>query len=133
MSVFNGTLTVLKMDGTQLAELTNVTMSMSSDNFETTSKESGGYAEFAYGQRSITYSVEGLADFQASNKDLADLLAAWTGRTVVSLEWTNGVTGDKKVTQSALISSIDVDAPMEDVSTYSVEFQGTGTPTIATI
>lgn len=133
MAVFNGTLTVLKMDGTQLAELTNVTMSMTSDNFETTSKESGGYAEFAYGKRSVTYSVEGLADFQASNKDLADLFSAWTARTVVTLEWTNAVSGDKKVTQSALISSIDVDAPMEDVVTYSVEFQGTGTPTIATI
>lgn len=133
MAVFNGTLTVLKMDGTQLAELTNVTMSMTSDNFETTSKESGGYAEFSYGKRSVTYSVEGLADFQASNKDLADLFSAWTARTVVSLEWTNAVSGDKKVTQSALISSIDVDAPMEDVVTYSVEFQGTGTPTIATI
>ena len=43
------------------------------------------------------------------------------------------VTGDTKVTQQALISSFNVDAPMEQVSTYTIEAVWTGTPTIATI
>jgi hypothetical protein len=43
------------------------------------------------------------------------------------------VTGDKSVSQSAYITSCEVSAPMEDVTTYSIEFAGTGAPTFATI
>ena len=68
MAVYNGTAQILKMNGTQIAELTNVTMSMNQDVFETTSKESGGWKEIMPGLRDITYTAEGLADFQSSIK-----------------------------------------------------------------
>lgn len=133
MAVYNGTAQILKMDGTQLAELTNVTMSMNQDLFETTSKESKGWKEVLPGLRDITYSAEGLADFQATNKDLADIFTAYNLRSSVAIIWTDMVTGDKSVSQTAYISSCEVSAPMEDVTTYSIEFTGTGEPTFATI
>ena len=121
------------MDGKQLAELTNVTMSMNQDLFEITSKESGGWKEVMPGLRDITYSAEGLADFQSSNKDLADIFTAYNSRASVAIIWTDMITGDKSVSQTAYISSCEVSAPMEDVTTYSIEFTGTGAPTFATI
>ena len=134
MAVYNGTLQVLSIGGENLAQLTNVTMSMNQDLFETTSKESGGWKSVLPGLRDITYSAEGLADFtEASKYNLTELFALYDGRTSVSIVWTNTITGDKKVTQTAYISSMEVSAPMEDVTTYSVEFTGTGTPVIATI
>lgn len=133
MAIYNGTLQVLKMDGTQLAELTNVTMSLSQETFDVTSKESAGWTEILPGVRSATFSCEGIADFQATNKDLADVFAAYTGRTAVAIEWTNGVTGDKKVSCSAYITSCEISAGMEDTVTYSIEFQSTGALTVATI
>jgi TP901-1 family phage major tail protein len=133
MAIFNGTLTVLKMDGTQMAELTNVTCSLSQETFDVTSKESAGWTEILPGVRSATFSAEGIADFQATNKDLADVFAAFTGRTVVAIEWTNGVTGDKKLTCNTYITSCEVSSPMEDTVTYSIEFQSTGAVTSATI
>ena len=133
MAVYNGTAQILKMDGTQLAELTNVTMSMNQDVFETTSKESGGWKEVLPGLRDITYSAEGLADFASANKDLTDIFAAYNGRTLVSIVWTNLTAGATSVTQSAYITSCEVSAPMEDVVTYSIEFAGTGTPTFTVI
>lgn len=133
MAVYNGTAQILKMDGTQLAELTNVTMSMNQDLFETTSKESAGWKEVMPGLRDITYSAEGLADFQATNKDLADIFTAYNSRASVQIIWTDMTTGDKSVSQTAYISSCEVSAPMEDVTTYSIEFTGTGAPTFATI
>jgi TP901-1 family phage major tail protein len=134
MAVYNGTLQVLSIGGENLAQLTNVTMSMNQDLFETTSKESGGWKSVMPGLRDITYSAEGLADFtEASKYNLTELFALYDARTSVSIVWTNTITGDKKVTQTAYISSMEVSAPMEDVTTYSVEFTGTGTPVIATI
>jgi TP901-1 family phage major tail protein len=133
MAVYNGTAQILKMDNTQLAELTNVTMSMNQDVFETTSKESGGWKEVLPGLRDITYSAEGLADFVAANKDLTDIFAAYNGRTMVQIIWTNLTAGATSVTQSAYITSCEVSAPMEDVVTYSIEFAGTGTPTFTPI
>ena len=133
MAIYNGTLQVLKMDGTQLAELTNVTASFSQETFDVTSKESAGWAEILPGIRSATFSAEGIADFQATNKDLADVFLAYTNRTAVAIEWTNGVTGDKKVSCSTYITSCEINAPMEDTVTYSIEFQSTGAVTVATI
>ena len=52
---------------------------------------------------------------------------------LVAIIWTDLVTGDKSVSQSAYITSCEVSAPMEDVTTYSIEFAGTGAPTFATI
>lgn len=133
MGIFNGSLTVLKLDGTNLAELTNVTMSLSQETFDVTSKESAGWTEVLPGVRSATFSAEGIADFQATNKDLADIFTAYTNRAAVAIEWTNGVTGDKKATCSAYITSCEISAPMEDTVTYSIEFASTGAVTFATI
>jgi TP901-1 family phage major tail protein len=133
MAVYNGTAQILKMDNTQLAELTNVTMSMNQDVFETTSKESLGWKEIMPGLRDITYSAEGLADFVAANKDLTDIFTAYNNRTMVQIIWTNLTAGNTSVTQSAYITSCEVSAPMEDVATYSIEFAGTGAPTFTVI
>lgn len=134
MAIFNGTLTVLQMDGTTpLAELTNVTMSLSQETFDVTSKESAGWVKILPSLRSATFTAEGIADFQASNKDLADIFTAYSNRTAVAIIWTNGVTGDQKVSCSTYITSCEVNAPMEDTVTYSIEFQSTGALTFATI
>ena len=133
MAVYNGTAQILKMNGTQIAELTNVTMSMNQDVFETTSKESGGWKEIMPGLRDITYSAEGLADFVAANKDLTDIFTAYNNRTMVQIIWTNLTAGNTSVTQSAYITSCEVSAPMEDVATYSIEFAGSGAPTFTVI
>lgn len=133
MAIYNGTLQILKMDTTKLAELTNVTISLTQETFDVTSKDSGGWSEILPGLKSATSTAEGIADFQSSDKDLADVFTAFIGRSQVALEWTNGVTGDKKLTCNAYITSCEVSAPMEDTVTYSIEFASTGAITSATI
>lgn len=134
MAVYNGTLQVISFAGENLCRLTGVQMTVDVDIIETTTKESGGWFEGQSGLRKITYSGDGLVDWvEASKTNTADVLAAIVARSAFTLVFTNGVTGDTKVTQQALISSFNVDAPMEQVSTYTIEAVGTGTPTIATI
>lgn len=133
MAIYNGTAQIITLDGTQIAELTNVTASLTQETFDVTSKESSGWTEILPGVRSATFTAEGIADFQATNKDLADIFTAYTNRASVAIVWTNGVTGDKKLSCTAYITSCEISAPMEDTVTYSIEFASTGAVTSATI
>lgn len=127
MAIYNGTLQLIKLGptgGESLTQLTNCTMSMNADLFETTTKFSNGWKEVMAGLKDVTYSAEGLADFSDSGKyDLTQLFDAYTGRTELDVTFTNGTT---TFTQKAYISSLEVSAPMEDVATYSLELTGTG-------
>lgn len=127
MAIYNGTLQLIKIGptgGEALTQLTNCTMSMNADLFETTTKFSDGWKEVQAGLRDVTYSAEGLADFSDTGKyDLTNLFSAYTGRTELDVYFTNGTV---TFTQKAYISSLEVSAPMEDVATYSLELTGTG-------
>jgi hypothetical protein len=127
MAIYNGTIQLIKLGptgGEALTQLTNCTMSMNADLFETTTKFSDGWKEVQAGLRDVTYSAEGLADFSDAGKyDLSQLFSAYTNRTELDVYFTNGTV---TFTQKAYISSLEVSAPMEDVATYSLELTGTG-------
>jgi TP901-1 family phage major tail protein len=133
MAIYNGTAQLLKLGtaGSEetLIQLTNCTMSVNADLFETTSKESGGWKSVMPGLRDVSYSGEGLADFAAgANYTLTEIFAAYNARTLLSVKFTNGT---NTFTQSGYIASFEVSGPMEDVATYTIEVTGTGVLTLA--
>jgi TP901-1 family phage major tail protein len=134
MAIYNGTAQLLKLGAASteeaLIQLTNCSMSLNADLFDTTSKESNGWKSVMPGLRDVTYSGEGLADFTASatKYTLTEIFAAYNNRTLLSVVFTNTV---NTFTQSGYISSFELSAPMEDVATYSIEITGTGVLTLA--
>ena len=133
MAIYNGTAQLLKLgaSGTEeaLIQLTNCSMSLNADLFDTTSKESGGWKSVMPGLRDVSYSGEGLADFATSdNYTLAEIFAAYNSRTLLSVKFTNGV---NTFSQSGYIASFEISGPMEDVATYTIEVTGTGVLTLA--
>lgn len=133
MAIYNGTAQLLKLGtaGSEetLIQLTNCTMSVNADLFETTSKESGGWKSVMPGLRDVSYSGEGLADFAAgANYTLTEIFAAYNNRTLLSVKFTNGT---NTFSQSGYIASFEVSGPMEDVATYTIEVTGTGVLTLA--
>ena len=134
MAIYNGTAQLLKLgtSGSEetLIELTNCTMSVNADLFETTSKESGGWTSVMPGLRDVSYSGEGLADFTASatKYTLTEIFTAYNARTLLSVKFTNGT---NTFSQSGYIASFEVSGPMEDVATYTIEVTGTGVLTLA--
>jgi TP901-1 family phage major tail protein len=134
MAIYNGTAQLLKLGtaGSEeaLIQLTNCSMSLNADLFDTTSKESGGWKSVMPGLRDVSYSGEGLADFTASatKYTLTEIFNAYNSRTLLSVVFTNTV---NTFTQSGYISSFELSAPMEDVATYTIEITGTGTLTLA--
>lgn len=131
--VFNGDLMIIKVGSVQVAELTNCELSMSTNMFEITSKESGGKKEILAGNSEWSATADFNIDFQSSNWDMADVVAAWNSKTELSLTITNGVTGDKSFAGSAYIDNVTYTGPQGDKASGTVSFAGTGALTISTI
>ena len=134
MAIYNGTAQLIKIGASgseeALAQLTSCTMSLNADLFDTTSKESGGWKSVMPGLRDVTYSAEGLADFTETGKyNLTELFTAYsaTPASQLRVQFTNGT---NTFTQQAYISSLEINAPMEDVATYTIELTGTGSLTL---
>lgn len=129
---FNATLTRVKIGGTAVAKETTSTLSVSSNNFETTSKDSGGWRELAYGLREATITMEGNIDFAATT-GYETIMNAFLNRTVLTVEFGTTVTGDEKYSGSFLVESLEQNDDMEDVATFTATLALSGALTAATV
>ena len=117
MATFNGTSLLIYVDGKAIAHTTSASLTMDANTIDVSSKSSGGDAEFIVGQKSATLDFEGLTDFAATAYALDDLFDLWYNREEIAWEFeTSGNTGFSGV---GYITSLTLDAPMEDVSTFS--------------
>ena len=135
----NGTLVALYKDVsgtlTKVANLTSTDFELSKDTIDATNKDGGSYKEFLVGLSGWTMNAEGIFEEDGgvtgiSAKDLLDDIIAGEAVTVVM---TSNVTGDLKLSGSAVITSFAWNAPVNDVSTFSVSLQGSGALTVATV
>ena len=135
----NGTLIALYKDVagtlTKVANATSSDFELTRDTIDATNKDGGQYKEFLVGLAGWTMNAEGIFEEDASAtgvsaKDLLDDVVAGTAITVVM---TSNVSGDLKVTGSAVITSFSWNAPVNDVATFSVSLQGSGALTIGTV
>ena len=134
----NGTLVALWKDiagvPTKVANLTSTDFELSKDTIDATNKDGGSYKEFLVGLSGWTMNAEGIFEEDGSAtgvsaKDLLDDIIAGAPLTVIM---TSNVTGDIKLSGSAVITSFAWNAPVNDVSTFSVSLQGSGALTVGT-
>ena len=135
----NGTLIAIYKDVsgtlTKVANATSSDFELTRDTIDATNKDGGDYKEFLVGLAGWTMNAEGIFEEDGgvtgiSTKDLLDDIIAGTPITVIM---TSNVSGDLKVSGSAIITSFSWNAPVNDVSTFSVALQGTGSLTVSTI
>ena len=131
MAKLNGTLFVIEMDGVAIARATAHTMNTEQDLPDASNKDSAGYAEHIRGQRSGSFDIEGLVDFAATfgYEGLMDMIL---NRTDAVAKFTTNQTGNLEWTVTVDLSSISLDAPNEDITSWSGTLQWNGTPVQAT-
>lgn len=138
--LMNGTLVSLYKDVsgvlTKFANGTSADFSITKDTIDATNKDGGTYKEFLVGLTSWTMNFEGLyeedgsvATGQSAKEVLADLM---TG-ALITVVMTTNVTGDMKLSGSALLTNFAWNAPVNDVSTFTCSLQGSGTLTVGTV
>jgi predicted secreted protein len=131
----NGTELGVYVGGVLVAYSTNATLNVNHSTRSTTSKSSGGWEDNMEGLRNWDVSCDALyawldpAGSAITNKTLSDLFTGYLAtRTSFDLTFgnTTATAGYTKYTGTAWLTSASLTAPLEDTSTFSVSFQGSG-------
>jgi TP901-1 family phage major tail protein len=135
----NGTLVALYKDvagtPTKIANLTSTDFELSKDTIDATNKDGGSYKEFLVGLSGWTMNAEGIfeEDGSATGVSAKDLLDDIIAGLPITAIMTSNVADDIKLSGLAIITSFAWNAPVNDVSTFSVSLQGTGALTVGTV
>ena len=116
-----------------IAHSTSASISFNNDLRDITSKDSGGYQENAGGLRSFELSTDALQDINA-DLDFKEFYDDVHERNEVVVRFAERATGgtDVKWEGNGFISSLSMDAGVEENVTYSVTITGTGVVTKGT-
>ena len=127
MALVNGDVIFVESDSNTYVGTTGTSIDIAADMIEKTTKDSGAFKEFTRGERSLTISIEGLHNIdettQSGEAAYDDLVAG----TEVTYKWGQfATTGDRYITGSALVESVTLDGPKNEMATYSVTLRSTG-------
>jgi predicted secreted protein len=133
MSVLNGS-DILLYDADSNFPLMcqrNVTITLNDAMIDATCKQSAGYMVNLPGLRDFAFTADALVDFDEDVNDIGitTLFNAFNTRTPINILISNPVIPVGYYTGLTYIDSIEVNAPMEDVVSYTVSFTGTYTIT----
>lgn len=130
--ILNGTLAKVQVAGTTIAHLTSNSLTFDMSTRDASTKDSNGWKSSLEGQKAFSGSAEGFFAEDASYgyEDLFDVFAA---RTAVTITYTTDVSGDIEYSGSCYITSLERTDGLEESSTFSVSFEGTGAVTKATV
>lgn len=130
MAAVNGTLILLKDDGTAFAATTSATLNIEMDLPDSSTKDSAGWAEHILGQKSWSVDLDGIADFETSTGTVDILVDYLINRTQADIEFEpqSGAFTTKGVsyTGTASLSSVSLVAANEDTATLTGSFTGDG-------
>ena len=127
MAILNGTVFLLSVAGTALADQTEGSISISMETRDITTKDSAGYRELLEGVRSGTISVSGLIDDDGAGGAGGTLFSTLDGRASVALVFGfDDASDDYNYTCNGFCTSMEVSGGTEDNVTYSATFEITG-------
>lgn len=130
--IMNGTLLGVYSAGTLIAHATEGSISLSMDTRDATTKDSSASRDLLEATKSGTISVSALyAEDAAYGVD--DLMSSWAARTVLTIKFSTEVTGDHFWSGSAYVTSLEVNAGMEDNVSYSATFELSGAITYGVV
>lgn len=138
--IINGTKFGVYAAGTKIGYATSASISINHNLRDTSTKDSGGWRDQLEGQRDWEVSVEGMLIFvdgsggAIADKTADELYTSYiASRTEFEIKFSTEVSGDIKWTGNAFMTSLSMDTPNEDSSTWSGSFSGTGQLTQATV
>jgi len=119
------------VDDTLIACATSATLDLTTNLVDSTCKDNNGQEQVSPGQKSWSMGLDGNLAFDSSY-GWSDLVAAWESATLLTVKWGTDETGDENYSGSAYIDSLNASAPLNEITTYTVNFRGTGTLTVGT-
>jgi len=129
MSVLNGSDILLYDADTNFPLMCqkSVTVTMNDAMIDATCKQSNGFTVNLPGLREFAFTADALVDFEEGAGDIGitTLTAAYDNKTPINVAIVNSIIPTGYYIGLAYIDSIEINAPMEDVVSYTVSFTGT--------
>jgi len=128
MPKINGTLIAVLSGADKILHSKNATLTVAQNLFDTTTKESAGWAEHGNGLRNWEITWDGLYDEAGSGitqNEIIGYIIARTADTVIKFV-TNSPTNTVGWTGNGTFQTGTIGGPMEDASTSSARIQGNG-------
>jgi predicted secreted protein len=125
----------LRLTGTPtvITNMRSSSLSFVTDMIDVTTKSSGTHKEYLPSFQDLTIDGEGVYTLTASTQGFEDLLTSKLAGSSVTWEYGNSaVSGSPKWSGTGYITDLSVDAPYDDVVTFTVSIQNTGDPTVGT-
>jgi predicted secreted protein len=106
---------------------TSVTITMNDAMIDATCKQDGGFSVSLPGLRDFAFTADALVNFDEGVADtgITTLFAAYDAKTPINIAIVNSVIPTGYYIGLAYVENIEINAPMEDVVTYTVSFTGT--------
>lgn len=112
---------------------TDASLQLSTNMFQITCKDSTATSEFSPGAKSWSMSGTAFLDF-AATYGFEELFSSWNAQTSVAVVMQDNVTGNKKYSGTAYVSSLSLNSSGTDEAvSFQYELQGTGAIAEATI
>lgn len=125
MAKKNGTDWLIYVDGTVVGCATDSTLTVNRETIDTSCKDSEGWADNLSGQKSWELTSENVLDLAASY-GYEEAFDELVGTNDVTVKMDTTFSGEPYLEGSARITSLELNAPNEDVTTMSVTFEGNG-------
>lgn len=129
---FNGKLIGVYIDDVLIGCATSGTLRIEAESIDATCKDSDAWGSSIAGRRSWSMDVDALVKYDATEgleQSIDNILADAT----VTLKWSTEVTGDVYYTGTAITTSVEINAPNNEVASWSVSFAGQGAITKGTV
>ena len=121
----NGHDLLVYVGGTAISHSTTCSVSLSTGEVNTTSKDSLKWASYLPGAREWTVECSGMVALDATY-GIEELTALKISQASSTVKFATSSSDDRFFSGSALLTAISIDAPDESPATFSATFEGTG-------
>lgn len=125
MSVQNGDVLILQVEGTQVGGLLSNSFNAAADMLDATTKDSSGAKEYIPGEYGWGMSFESLYD-PAASEGFSEALGYIKAGTQLTCYWGSTTATEAYWAGEGYMSSVDLSGPKNEVASYSGEIQGSG-------
>jgi len=130
--IVNGRILRIYVDDAIIDNETECALSVSHTPRTSTNKDDGGWQKTLPGSKSWEASGSGEHEMTTSGENYSTLFGAMIAGTEVKIDFDTAVTGDKKYTGNAQITSLEISSSSEENVTFSYTFTGNGALTEST-
>lgn len=131
MAILNGTNVTVTSGGTVVTHTTDCSISLNREYIDVSTKDSGGARALLARQKSVSISINGLADLGDSNGHAVLSAAQLAGTELTIVFDLDDGANDETYSCSCVVTSCELSGGVEDAATFSATLESTGAITRA--